>query len=166
MTTALVREPLVDRDTDLRLEHRPDGLLWAIQGAREHPVRVRRAFPWSEPARFLSLRDQDDVEVAIVMDPAELDPESRRALERALVLAGFVFTITAVQEIDEEVEVRTWRVRTRQGARSFQTRLDDWPRSLPDGGLLIRDVAGDLYYLDHPARLDRRSRELLWSFVD
>jgi hypothetical protein len=33
-----------------------------------------------------------------------------------------------------------WRVHTDQGARRFQTRLDDWPRKLPDGGLLIRDV--------------------------
>ena len=166
MTTVLVREPLAERDAGIRLEHRPDGQLWAIQGELERAVRVRRAFPWSEPGRFLSLRDADDAEVALVTDPAALDPRSRRALEQALVQAGFVFRVTAVHEIDEEVEIRTWRVETRQGPRSFQTRLDDWPRSLPDGGLLIRDVAGDLYYLGDPARLDRHSRELLWSFVD
>jgi hypothetical protein len=34
------------------------------------------------------------------------------------------------------------------------------------GGLLIRDVAGDLYHLAEPAKLDKRSRELLWAFVD
>ena len=166
MTTALVGELLAQRDTGLTLEHRPDGQLWAIQGAVERAVQVCRAFPWSEPGRFLSLRDADDAEVALVTDPAALDPHSRRALEQALVQAGFVFWVTAVHEIEEEVEIRTWRVETRQGPRSFQTRLDDWPRSLPDGGLLIRDVAGDLYYLGDPARLDRRSRELLWSFVD
>ena len=166
MTTVLVREPLAGRDAGIRLDHRTDGQLWAIQGDLERAVRVRRAFPWSEPDRFLSLRDQEDTEVAIVTDPAQLDPQSRRALEQELVQAGFVFTVTAVSQIDEEVEIRTWRVETRQGPRSFQTRLDDWPRSLPDGGLLIRDVAGDLYYLGDPARLDRHSRELLWSFVD
>jgi Domain of unknown function (DUF1854) len=166
MTTVMVGEPLAQRDAGISLEHRTDGQLWAIQGGEEHAVRVRRAFPWSEPNRFLSLRDHDDTEVAMVTDPADLDPDSRRALEQALVQAGFVFAVTAVLEIDEEVEIRTWRVETRQGPRSFQTRLDDWPRSLPDGGLLIRDVAGDLYHLGDPARLDRRSRELLWSFVD
>lgn len=166
MTSILVGEPLAQLDTGLTLEHRMDGQLWAIQGELERAVRVRRAFPWSEPRRFLSLRDHEDVEVALVADPAELDPESRGALETALVQAGFVFEITAVMVIDEEVEIRTWRVETRQGSRSFQTRLDDWPRALPDGGLLIRDVAGDLYHLEDPARLDRHSRELLWSFVD
>jgi hypothetical protein len=34
------------------------------------------------------------------------------------------------------------------------------------GGLLIRDVGGDLYRLPAPETLDARSRELLWAFVD
>src|SRR5438445_1254822 len=62
----------------------------------------------------------------------------------ALAVAGFVFAVTRLLEIDEEVEIRHWRVETRQGPRTFQTRLDDWPRMLPHGGLLIRDLAGDL----------------------
>jgi Domain of unknown function (DUF1854) len=71
-----------------------------------------------------------------------------------------------VLEVEEEVEIRHWRVETRQGFRTFQTRLDDWPRALPGGGFLIRDVAGDLYHLAAPKAMDQRSRELLWAFVD
>jgi hypothetical protein len=37
---------------------------------------------------------------------------------------------------------------------------------VPGGGLLIRDVAGDLYHVPDPSDLDRKSRELLWAFVD
>jgi hypothetical protein len=114
----------------------------------------------------VSLYDDDDAEVALVRDPAELDPESRAALDEALVEAGFVFAVTRVLAIDEEVEIRVWRVETRAGTRTFQTRLDDWPRHLPHGGFLIRDVAGDLYHLADPARMDRESRALLWAFVD
>src|SRR6266480_2862312 len=91
---------------------------------------------------------------------------SRAALETALAVAGFVFEVTRVLEIEEEVEIRRWQVETRQGPRTFQTRLDDWPRTLPHGGLLIRDLAGDLYHLAAPEQLDRQSRELLWAFVD
>jgi hypothetical protein len=144
-----------------------DGRLWALVGGAEaQAVRVRRCFPWSEPTRFLSLFDDDDAEVALVQDPGELDPESRAVLEDALVEAGFVLEVTRVLAIDEEVEIRAWRVETRAGARSFQTRLDDWPRMLPHGGFLVRDVAGDLYHLADPAKLDRASRALLWAFVD
>ena len=150
----------------LSLEQRSDGRLWAIRGDEERAVWVRRCFPWSEPGRYLSLRDSDEEEFALVRDPAELDAASRAALETALAVAGFVFEITRVLEIEEEVEIRRWRVETRQGPRSFQTRLDDWPRTLPHGGLLIRDVTGDLYHLGRPAALDRHSRALLWAFVD
>ena len=80
--------------------------------------------------------------------------------------AGFVLEVTRVLDIEEEVEIRQWTVETRQGKRAFQTHLDDWPRVLPGGGLLIRDVAGDLYRLGDPKQMDRASRELLWAFVD
>jgi hypothetical protein len=170
MTTSLVRHPndgATQKPTSsLRLECRSDASLWAIRDGQERAVSVRRCVPWSEPSRHLSLRDTDDEEFALVRDPAELDARSRAALEMALAVAGFVFEVTRVLEIDEEVEIRRWRVETKQGPRTFQTRLDDWPRPLPHGGLLIRDLAGDLYHLDRPERLDRESRELLWAFVD
>ena len=151
---------------ELILERRADGRVWAVRDRAERAVWVRRCFPWTEPARHLSLRDTDEEEFAFVRDPADLDQRSRAALERALAVAGFVFEVTQVLEIEEEVEIRRWRVETQQGPRTFQTRLDDWPRTLPHGGLLIRDLAGDLYHLVAPERLDRESRELLWAFVD
>jgi Domain of unknown function (DUF1854) len=166
MQATVVREPLIETQPQLRLTHRADGQLWATRGEEERVVRVRRAFPWSEPGRFISLRDAGDREFALVAEPRALDAESRAALEAALAAAGFVFVVTAVTEIEEEVEIRTWRVATRQGARTFQTRLDEWPRPLPGGGLLIRDVAGDLYRIDDLAALDAKSLELLWAYVD
>lgn len=150
----------------LVLEHHSDGRLWATAHGAKRVVHVRRCFPWSEPARFISLRDDDGEEFALVADPDVLDARSRDALERALADAGFIFEVTAVAAIEEEVELRHWRVRTAQGDRSFQTRLDDWPRSLPGGALLVRDVTGDLYRLPDPDALDRRSRALLWAFID
>jgi hypothetical protein len=128
-------------------------------------VRVRQCFPWSEPHRHLSLRDVEEREVALVDDPESLSAASREALERALAEAGFVLEVTRVVSIDEEVEIRQWEVETRHGLRSFQTHLDEWPRQLPGGGLLIRDVAGDLYRLT-VTELDKKSRDLLWAFVD
>jgi len=164
MTLTLGKSATVTRA--LTLEWRADGSLWAMWGEQERAVSVRRCFPRTEPTRHLSLRDADEEEFAFVRDPADLDPRSRAALERALAVAGFVFEVTRVLEIEEEVEIRCWRVETRQGPRTFQTRLDDWPRTLPHGGLLIRDLAGDLYHLASPEQLDRGSRELLWAFVD
>jgi hypothetical protein len=164
MTLTLGKSATVTRA--FALEWRADGSLWAMKGEEERAVSVRRCFPWSEPTRHFSLRDTDEEEFAFVRDRADLDARSRAALEAALAVAGFVFEVTRVLEIEEEVEIRRWRVETRQGPRTFQTRLDDWPRGLPHGGLLIRDLAGDLYHLAAPEQLDRHSRELLWAFID
>ena len=166
MTLTMGKSATATRAGGLTLEWRADGSLWAVRGEDEKAVSVRRCFPWTEPTRHLSLRDADEAEFAFVRDPVDLDARSRAALEAALTVAGFVFEITSVLEIEEEVEIRRWRVETRQGPRTFQTRLDDWPRTLPHGGLLIRDLAGDLYHLAEPAALDRQSRDLLWAFVD
>src|SRR6266568_5091140 len=80
---------------ELTLERRADGRVWAVRDGTERAVWVRRCFPWSEPGRFLSLRDDEEEEFA-----------------------------------------------------------------------LVRDVAGDLYHLADPKALDRKSRALLWAFVD
>ena len=149
-----------------RIEQRADGRLWAGPEDAMRPVVVRRCFPWSAPGRHVSLRDDHEAEVGLIDDPAALDPGSRAALEAALAEAGFVLQVTRVMAVVEEVEIRHWTVATRQGHRTFQTRLDDWPRTLPGGGILIRDVAGDLYHIAAPASLDPGSRALLWAFVD
>ncbi|MEP6493561.1 MAG: DUF1854 domain-containing protein [bacterium] len=143
-----------------------DGRLLVVIDGSPVAVRLRQCFPWSEPHRHLSLRDDDEREVALVEDPATLDPASRDAVERALEVAGFVLDVVRVLAIDEEVEIRQWTVQTLHGRRTFQTHLDDWPRVLPTGGLLIRDVAGDLYRLADPQNMDRASRALLWAFAD
>ena len=153
-------------DGGLTLRLRGDGRLLAGRNGTDVPVSVRQSFPWSEPARFLSLRDEDEKEFALVRDVTELEPASRRVLEEALVVAGFVLEVTRILALDEEIEVRSWKVETRQGPRIFQTRLDDWPRQMPGGGLLIRDVAGDLYHIASPGELDRDSRKHLWAFLD
>ena len=162
----MMNAELNETETELRLRNAADGRLHVLIEGRCVPVKLRQCFPWSEPSLHISLRDDEDQEIAIVDDPADLDPESQRALEQALAEAGFVLEVTRVLDIEEEVEIRQWTVETRQGPRSFQTHLDDWPRALPNGGILIRDVAGDLYRLAAPMEMDKKSRQLLWAFVD
>ena len=155
-----------ERVEDLALDRAPDGRLLVVTAEGPVAVRLRQCFPWSEPHRHLSLRDDRDREIALVTDPATLDDASRNAMELALAEAGFVLEVARVVSVEEEVEIRQWTVETKQGRRNFQTHLDDWPRVLPKGELLIRDVAGDLYRVPDPKTLDRKSRELLWAFVD
>src|SRR2546428_8353546 len=126
-----------ERAGALTLERRADGRLWAARGDVERAVWVRRCFPWSEPARFVSLRDDEDREFALVRDPAELDPASRRVLEEAMVAAGFVFEITRVMAIEEEVEIRHWRVGSRPGGAGEHTPAIHSPSDIACRPLLV-----------------------------
>lgn len=154
------------RGPRLRLEQRGDGQLWVLCDKREIPAFVRPCFPWSQPTRFVSLRDYEEEEVGFVSELGDLDRPSQQALEAALTAAGFVLEIARIESIEEEIEIRAWRVLTHQGPRSFQTARDEWPRELPGGGLLVRDVAGDLFHIPDPARLDPESRDRLWAVAD
>src|SRR5438270_2696210 len=102
----------------LTLRNDGDGRLRIERDGELVPVRVRQCFPWSEPHRHVSLRDDEDREVVLVEDPAALAPDSRDALERTLAEAGFVLDVVRVLSIDEEVEIRQWVVETRHGRRS------------------------------------------------
>ncbi len=150
----------------LALSRGADGQLLLVRDGAEHEVRVRACFPWSHAGEYFSFRDAKDNEVALVRDLSDLSDASRAAAETALAEDGFVLEVTALLALDRDFELRVWRVETARGERTFQTRLDDWPRELPGGGLLIRDVAGDLFHVPDPGALDERSRKLLWAFMD
>ena len=84
----------------------------------------------------------------------------------SIKIRSLIIEITKVISCSEEFEVRTWDVETQQGPRKFQTKRDAWPRILPEGKLLIKDVAGDLYCIHAPHRMDAHSRKQLASFID
>ncbi|MGF1484272.1 MAG: DUF1854 domain-containing protein [Opitutales bacterium] len=155
------------QDYTLRLDG--TGRLRLIRGDENIAVTVRPCFPWSSPREYISLRkvgEKDDTEVALVPSLDDLDSESRRALEQVLGEAGFMLEITAIEAIERDFELRTWQVQTRQGARRFQTKLEDWPIRLPSKGIVLRDLSGDLYHIGDPQALDKKSFQRIWAFLD
>jgi hypothetical protein len=106
------------------------------------------------------------MEVGFVHCAAELDHSSRTALEMTLRQTRFVFEVISIEKVEDEFELRTWSVETRQGPRSFQTKLDEWPRILESGTVIIRDLSGDFYQISDPKSLDPASQKLIWAFAE
>jgi hypothetical protein len=126
-------------------------------------VRPVCCFPWSSPGAYVSLRDEDDREIALIRDVQSLDADSRSALEQTLAQTSFVFEVNRIDSVEDEVELRVWQVQTNQGARTFQTKLDQWPQAINGDAMVIRDLAGDLYQI-RPRALDPKSQKLFWAF--
>jgi hypothetical protein len=154
----LTETPVLRWTDDERLELRGENGFVA--------VAPKANFPWTRPREFLSLRDREGKELALVEDPSALDETSRAALERSLEASGFTLRVTAIVKSEEDGDLRVWEVRTENGPRIFQTKLDEWPRTLPDGRVLIPDVAGDLYEIRDAKALDAASRRILWALAD
>lgn len=150
------------------LQRRHDGRLILVikkeDESQSIPVTLRPCFPWSEPRRFLSLRDDENNERALILDLDELDAESRQLIEGTLAEARFTFTIERIHRIDRDFDLRIWRVKTSQGERSFLTEDDGFPRDRPDGSIVFHDLMGDLYVVPDPEALDKHSRDLLWAW--
>ncbi len=141
-----------------------DGRLLMSQRTGDIPAAIRPCFPWSYPRRFLSVRDDKGNELALIQNLEDLDETSRQAVETALKNARFTFDILAIDNIERDFELRVWKVRTRQGPRTFLIKLDDWPRELDDGSLVIRDLSGDSFRIAAPDALDKRSASLLYPY--
>ena len=150
----------------LTLKRLRNGQLVAQRGQNYQKVQIKPCFPWSCINQYLSLRDRENQEVALIKDIKELDMESRQVVEQELTKTGFVFEIVSVASLETEFEIRNWKVTTRQGSCTFQTELDEWPRLFPGKGLMIKDVAGNLYHIPEPQLLDKKSQKLLWAFID
>jgi hypothetical protein len=141
------------------------GLLIKLAKGTQQRVVVRPCFPWTHPTEYLSVRDSKGNELAVIDHLADLSESSREAVTEALREARFTFQITAILEIEKDFELRTWKVNTEQGNRRFQTKFGDWPHTLPEGGVVIRDLSGDLYHIPDPEQLDKHSAKILWAFL-
>ena len=142
------------------------GLLFLTKENKTHEVQVCQCFPWSCPNEFLSLKDKEGKELHLVESLNDLSKSSRVNLEEYLGMLNFTFKISEILEIEEEVELRSFKVITQQGSRCFQTKLEDWPLKMNDGSVLIKDLSGDLFKIENPDHLDKKSKTLLNVYID
>ena len=123
-------------------------------------------FPWMETDEFISIRDEQGDEVFLIKKLSQLDEMSYQAVAESLLAATFMMNIIAINEIKDEFEIRSWNVVTKQGPYMFQTEIDYWLQVFNKNTILIRDVSGNIFYIDDPLSLDDKSQHLLWPFLD
>lgn len=132
----------------------------------ETPVQAACCFPWSRPGEFISLRDDKGREQALIERLGDLSPVVRGLIAEELANRTFVPRIEAVESITPQAELFHWRIITDAGPRSLLTPRQDYLHTLPGGKVVIKDVSNDLYLVESPAKLDPRSRRLLWAYLD
>ncbi|MBX7166867.1 MAG: DUF1854 domain-containing protein [Pirellulales bacterium] len=153
--------------TDFRLHDDPWGrLVWtAADGREEVDVEVLRAFPMTDPQRWIVIRSAAGKELACVAEPDRLVPETRTRLLAALARREFSPKITRVARISTITCPAQWEVETDHGPVSFTVKQDDDVRRQGQQGLLIVDAHGNRYHIVDTRQLDADSRHWIEQYL-
>ncbi len=95
-------------------------------GEKTYPrVAVHRCFPFSDPDRYISIREPegDGREIGLIDDLNNLSKDTRALLEDQLALRYFIPKIQKVREIKDEYGYSYWDVQTDRGDCRFTVRM-------------------------------------------
>lgn len=130
-------------------------------------VRLVRCFPWLHEDHFISIREPDGTEVALIDSLDSLSDKATQAMLQAeLDTLNYVPEIKKIEIIRNEAELYNWVVNTDAGDRSFYMRRNEIPRPIANDGILIKDISGDRYRINRVEDLDRDSKDWLWAYLD
>lgn len=158
--------PLAATTARLWIDEFDELYLAVADGPPQGPLKPQRAFPLTKADEFVTLRDAEGDEVAVIRHLDELDDDSRTAVEAQLEWGYFAATITAVYGIEVRYHVPHWDIETDRGRRLLEmasSRRDI--RVLPGGGALLRDADGNLYEIPSVDTLDPASRAIVEDYL-
>lgn len=128
-------------------------------------VRIRRAFPWSDPAHYVSIRSSEGKELLLIENLADVDDRLRKIIEQWLSATSFIPKITRVERVDVRFGYQQWKVQTDRGPAEFRVQEREDLRFMPDGRFSIKDADGNLYEMAPADQLDPVSRKAVEALI-
>jgi hypothetical protein len=135
------------------------------EGRRHVGVEPVRAFPLSDPQRWIALCSAEGREIACIEDLAQAAPAVRQIVEEELAQWEFVPVIQRIQHVSSDAAPAHWEVETDRGPTQFLLNSDDDVRRLGPHRILITDARGLRYQIPDSRALDAASRKLLERFL-
>ena len=138
-------------------------------GERHYPrVAVHRCFPFSDPSRYISIRepDNDGREIGLILDLKDLSEETKSILEEQMALRYFTPHILQIRDIKEEYGYSYWEVVTDKGACRFTVRMGAgsvYP--IGPNRYLVNDLDGNRFEIPDLYRLTPREIKKLDLFI-
>lgn len=128
-------------------------------------VRPRRAFPWSLPGQFISLRNAKGKELLLIEDLSSLPDSTRERIEQNLRENSFVPRISRINSVNLRFGYQQWDVQTDRGQVQFRVQEREDIRFLSDGRFALRDADGNIYSMPPLNELDAHSRKAVEALV-
>jgi hypothetical protein len=148
-----------------QLHRDPTGALRFTDAAHQNvAVTATPAFPLSEPDAWVSLRDTDGEELALIENPATLPDETRRLLRDELQRDHFVPRVTRIHRIAQATKGLRVELETDRGPTSILLDDDEHIRRISPTCVVLMDTNGIRFLIPDTTALDRHSRTCLDRF--
>jgi hypothetical protein len=128
-------------------------------------VRIKRAFPWSNPGEFVSIRSSEGKELLLIENLDEVEKGLRQRITSWLDQNTFIPKITRINQVDVRFGFQQWNVETDRGPAQFRVQEREDLRFLSDGRFSIKDADGNVYELMSLEKLDPASRRAVESLL-
>lgn len=133
-------------------------------GHRHVGVEPVRAFPMTDPSRWISICNAEGREIVLVEEPARLPDQVRIPLEKELNRRVFLPRIERIVRVTG-TDPTQWEVHTDRGPTTFLVKSDDEIRRFAPHKAMIIDAHGTRYVIEDVRRLDHASRRLLERYL-
>lgn len=121
-------------------------------------VSLIKAFPFSFPTQFISVRDQEQKEIGIIEDLKQFPEEIQILFQEELERRYYLPVIQKIQSIKEEFGYSYWEAVTDHGFKKFTMRRDSNSFiNIKGNMILIIDVDGNRYEIEDYTKLDDKS---------
>lgn len=132
-------------------------------------IAVYRAFPFTDPERYISIREPDEKakEIGMVQDlNQDLDPQTAELLREQLRIRYFTPKILKIQDIKEEYGFAYFKAVTEQGPCRFTIHMSGSSVvRLSDSRILLSDLDGNRFEIEDLNRLSESELHKLDLFI-
>ena len=151
----------------LRFALTPGGYVSLEMGEKKHPrVHFYRAFPATEPAAYVCIRDDEGKEIGILESLEGLGPEAAALVRGELERRYYTPVIQTVLSLKEEFGYTYWEVQTDFGNRRFTVQSSGNNALEREGSsVILVDVDGNRFELPDPSTLERRHLRVLEALL-
>lgn len=125
-------------------------------------LELHRLFPRSGSNKYIVLLNDEGEQLAIIRNIENLDPESKKVVEKVLEEYYMIPRITRFISMTEKFKIWMWTAETDHGTITFEIRNHIASiKPLYDGRVLIKDANDNRYEIPDYRLLDKESQKML-----
>lgn len=137
-----------------------------FDGVRYPRIVLHRAFPFTDPDKYISVRDGENRlrEIGVIEDLSVLSDDAQQILKEQLDIRYFTPKILKIKKIKEEYGYSYWNVKTDRGDCCF-TADSGGISKISDTYIIIRDVVGNRFKIEDLNQLSTKELKMVDLYI-